>query len=275
MRGKLLFAVDLEDVRDFIPGGEKYAPRVEVNTIRFLDFLDSHKSKATFFTVGIVAEKHPDIIKEIIHRGHEIGCHTNKHVQLNKQTPESFKVDLLKNIEKLEKVGATKIKGFRAPTFSLDSKTQWAYEVLEDLGFAYSSSVLPAPNPLYGWPGFGEDPELMNGKVWELPISTMELPFMKVPMVGGIYFRALPFFIIRNNFLSSINNGKNVLSYFHPYDIDEKQEKFMHPDINQNKFYNWLMYYNRKKTFSRLEKLLKESKCEISDYITFVNTLIK
>src|SRR5687768_16849238 len=107
----------------------------------YLDWLKKNNSFGTFFTVGAVAEKYPDLIKTIISSGHEVGCHTHTHIPLDQQTPDSFRKDLEKNIEALIRSGANSVKGFRAPVFSLTEKTQWAYDVLTECGISYSSSV--------------------------------------------------------------------------------------------------------------------------------------
>ncbi|MCI5158850.1 MAG: hypothetical protein D3906_10515 [Candidatus Electrothrix sp. AUS1_2] len=95
------------------------------------------------------------MIAEIVAAGHEIACHGSRHVQLDKLSPQQFRADLRENLRALQDAGATAIHGFRVPTFSLTAKTAWAHEVLAELGFTYSSSILPARNPLYGWPEFG------------------------------------------------------------------------------------------------------------------------
>src|ERR1700757_90234 len=126
-----LFSIDLEDIRFWMPGGEKFKERVPANTHAYLKWLNKNKSVCTFFIVGEVAEKYPELIKEIISEGHEIACHTNKHIPLDKQTPAEFKKDLEQNIEHLTNAGTTNLKGFRAPIFSLTEKTKWAYAILE------------------------------------------------------------------------------------------------------------------------------------------------
>src|SRR5215475_331845 len=158
-----LFSIDLEDVRFRIPGGKQYAERVPAMIERYLAFLEQHRMQATFFTVGDVAEKYPELIRRIVDLGHEIACHSHTHTTLDRHTPASFREDLLRNVEALTKAGATNIKGFRAPTFSLTEQTMWAYAILKALGFVYSSSVLPASNPLFGWEPFGTAPNQMDG----------------------------------------------------------------------------------------------------------------
>jgi peptidoglycan-N-acetylglucosamine deacetylase len=264
-----LFSIDLEDVRFRVPGGEQYAERVLAMTERYLVFLEQHRMQATFFTVGDVAEKYPELIRRIVDLGHEIACHSHTHTTLDRHTPASFREDLLRNIEALTKAGATNIKGFRAPTFSLTEQTAWAYEVLKEQSFVYSSSVLPAHNPLFGWEAFGAAPKQMNG-VWEIPMSIYRSWTMSPPVGGGVYFRVLPFGWVKRGFCYHFSRHEPVLGYFHPYDIDTEQERFMHPEINESRLYNFLLFYNRKSTIPRLEKILT-SGVTIVPYIDYVN----
>ena len=252
-----LFSVDLEDVRLSLPDGEKYPPRVEPMTLRYLDWLERHGFRATFFTVGEMARRHPDLVREIARRGHEIGCHSNKHVTLDKQSPEEFRADLSEALAALARCDAGPVTGYRAPTFSLTAKTQWAYDILAELGIRYSSSVLPAPNPLFGWPEFGAAPRRVSSGVLEIPMTLTRVGPLRVPIGGGVYFRALPFPLIKHA-MARAANGKAVTGYFHPYDIDTESDRFMHADIHGNRFFHWLMYFNRGSVFSRLDKLVEQ-----------------
>lgn len=266
-----LFSVDLEDVRLGVYQGNKYKERVTINTFKYLDWLEKNKFKCTFFTTGHVAKNFPKLIEKIVDCGHEIGCHTTNHIPLDQQTRALFKKDLVENIQLLHNAGATNIIGFRAPVLSLIEKTSWAYEVLEELNFSYSSSVLPADNPLYGWKEFGVTPKKMNNKIVEIPITVGKIGGFVFPITGGIYFRVLPLFLIKN-IINRQLSGIPLVSYFHPYDIDNEQEKFMHGGINDSKFYNWLMYYNRSSLFGKLDYLI-ESGYKITTYNNFVNQL--
>jgi hypothetical protein len=155
----------------------------------------------------------------------------------------------------LEYAGAHGIEGFRAPTYSLTARTAWAHEVLAELGFTYSSSVLPASNPLYGWPEFGKEARRMAGGLWELPVTLHTIPGLPVPIAGGVYFRVLPFILTRWAIRRSLASGRPVVTYFHPYDIDIRQERFMHPDLGEKKYLNMLMYIGRAKVLNRLDIL--------------------
>jgi polysaccharide deacetylase family protein (PEP-CTERM system associated) len=275
MKNVFLFSVDLEDVRLGLENPDSYLKRVPENTYRFLDWLNKYNFKCTFFTVGNITKIYPSLVKEIVMEGHEIAAHTNNHIPLNKLNKAEFKKDLQENIDALVKSGSNEITGFRAPVFSLIESTKWAYEVLEDLNFKYSSSVLPAKNPLYGWKEFGEKPIKVTENLIELPMTVGNFVHLKIPFAGGVYFRSLPNFMIKNKIKRNNTGFKKklpLLGYFHPYDIDLLQEKFMHPGINNNKLYNKLMYYNRDKVFFRLDNIIK-SGYEILRYDEYVKNI--
>lgn len=269
-----LFSIDLEDVRYWMDDGLKYAERVPLMIERYLDFLDKHNFKSTFFVVGDVARVYPELIAKIAGKGHEIACHSNKHLPLVNMDVASLKADLIENIKALIDAGVKEIHGFRAPIYSMTEKTVWAYKVLSELGFTYSSSVFPARNPMYGWSTFKNEPQFMENSIWEIPITLFKSKLISVPVAGGVYFRMLPFFITKKLFQSKWNKTQPVLGYFHPYDIDEDQEHFMHPGINNSKIYNFLMYYHRKRVFPRLEKVLK-SDVRIITYNDYVKSSLQ
>ena len=222
--------------------------------MRYLDWLDQVGSKCTFFVVGRTAEAYPDLVREIIHRGHEVGCHSHSHVPLTDLGERAFRSELERNIESLVKCGATEIAGFRAPTFSLIEATQWAYGVLKALKFRYSSSVLPARNPLFGWRGFQGERTIQG--IQEIPVSVGFFPF-RVPFGGGVYFRCLPRMILNRLFDDAAARLSPVIGYFHPYDIDVRQERFMHPHLGNSRLLNRLMYINRDEVFERLDRVLR------------------
>ena len=254
-----------------VPNGMAYREAVPDMTGRYLEFLDTHGSRTTFFVMGKVALQYPDLIREIQHRGHEVACHSHAHVPLEKLGEDGFRKDLEQNLQALAKAGVDRPSGYRAPTFSLTSETQWAYPILRECGILYSSSVLPASNPLYGWPGFGFTPRMISG-VMEIPVTLSESPLLRVPFAGGIYLRVLPSFLTRMWCRQSLRSNLPVVSYLHPYDIDHAQERFMHPGLNGSHFYNWLMYVNRKSVFAKLDAILDLGYC-IRPYREYVNTL--
>ncbi len=250
--------IDLEDVRSMVPGGERYAEAVPRIARLLLDFLARRRARATFFTVGDVARRYPGLVGEIAAAGHELACHSSDHEPLDRVDRDGLRRDLERNREDLLRAGARDVQGFRAPIFSLTPETAWAYEVLAELGFSYSSSVLPRRSPLYGWEGFGERPRRTAAGVWEVPISTCGLGGRGLPFAGGVYFRVLPFGLVRWLFGRRRASGDAVVGYVHPYDLDTSQERFVHPGLGGSPFLNALMYVNRGRVLSRLERLVGE-----------------
>lgn len=261
-----LFSIDLEDVRRDVENGDQYKDAVVSNTHKYLDWLAKNNAHCTFFTVGEIADKYPELIQEIQAKGHELACHSMHHIPLDKLSPEEFSKDIHQNIEALLKAGAKEIKGFRAPVFSLTKKTSWTYSVLKKQGISYSSSVLAANNPLYGWKEFGVEQKEVDG-VWEMPVSLAKFGPKTVPYAGGVYFRVLPWFFTKKAF----KGANEALGYFHPYDLDVDQENFMHAGINSSKFFNHLMYRNRARLLPRLDSLMKKD----WEIITYQNYLDK
>lgn len=253
--GILLFSVDLEDVRLMVPNGQDYREAVPEMTRRYLDFLDVHESKATFFIMGKVALQYPELVQEVSDRGHEIACHSHSHIPLDKLGADGFRRDLEENLEALEWAGAAPPRGYRAPTFSMTEETQWAYPVLAEFGIEYSSSVLPAANPLYGWPSFGAGLREISG-VTELPVTLSGSALLNVPFAGGVYLRVIPFMLTKRWFSQCLRNNVPVVTYLHPYDIDVDQEKFMHPGLDGNRIYNHLMYVNRNTVLKKIDRVL-------------------
>jgi len=252
-----LFSVDLEE---FVAADRRQAFRrtpLEKLTETYLEFLRRHAMKATFFVVGEIAEKFPVVIRAIAAEGHELGCHTHIHWTLDRHTPQSLREDLLRNREAVEAASHQPLRGFRAPVLSLAERTRWAYEVLAQTGFTYSSSVLPARNPLHGWQGFGPQIRRVDG-ILELPITTAPFLGCEMPIAAGTYFRCLPFSMIRRAFHRLSAQGRALVGYFHPYDLDTAQEYVMNEGVRGSRLMNRLLYFNRARTLSRLDAIVAD-----------------
>ncbi len=255
MQPAFLFSVDLEDVRSMIPDGARYRERVPANTERLLEFLARHDKRCTFFTVGDVARAYPELLRTIAGQGHEIACHGDSHVPLERLGLEGFRIDLERSLASFAAAGIPRPCGFRAPVGSLTAATRWAHGVLREQGFAYSSSVVSARSPLYGWPEFGGDrPRRVDG-LWELPLSLFRVPALRIPFAAGVYLRNLPLPLIDWTLRKRAAAGEPIVAYVHPYDIDTDQEHFMHPELGGSRLLNALMYRNRADLFRRLDRL--------------------
>jgi len=255
-------SVDLEDYYCDLPFSEwsTFEPRIEQNTRIILDLFDKYDIKSTFFTLGYIGEQFPELVKEISEKGHEIASHSYAHLDLRKCSKENVEKDLKKSIDILEKVTGRKIKGFRAPFFSLDKNSFWAMEIIGKY-FKYDSSIFPTKTPLYGIPNaprFQYKPSIenpmikdSNSMLTEIPLSTYKFPLVRnIPIAGGFYLRLLPYFLIKKG-IKKINSSSNrAMIYIHPKDLDEKMPRI--------KEYNWYYYHNLKGGLKKFEKLLQD-----------------
>jgi polysaccharide deacetylase family protein (PEP-CTERM system associated) len=267
-----LFSVDLEDVRSMIPDGERNAPRVAANLERYLEVLRRHGARCTFFTVGELARRQPELVARLAAAGHEVACHGADHVPLERLGKDGFRDDLRRAVDALQGAGAPAVRGFRAPLMSLTPRTPWAHEVLAELGFEYSSSVVPAGTALYGWPGFASECVRTAAGVWEIPVSVLGGRH-GVPFLSGVYFRLLPFAVVRAAFRRVLDSGRPAAGYLHPYDVDTEQERFMHPELGGSRLLNQLMYVGRRRVCARLDRLFGDG--EVMPYRDYVARVLE
>lgn len=267
-KGDFLLGIDLEDVRDLALNGGLMQERVPLMTRRLLALLRRSPGKVTFFATGQLAERYGDVIREIQEDGHEIACHTFWHKPLCNYTPVEFEDDLKRNLDALLSCGVRSVRGFRAPILSMTPQTTWAYPILSRNGITYSSSVLPGANPLYGWANFGGDAKVVGGLL-EIPVSVGRLFGTRLPFASGVYFRALPFILIKRQFRRFIAQGRPVVAYLHLLDFDPDQERFALPFAPRNPFYNFLMFYNRAGGMRRIGSLLAMEGLLLSTYGEF------
>jgi polysaccharide deacetylase family protein (PEP-CTERM system associated) len=250
-----LFSVDFEEFYAAERQETFYRTPLPELTERLLEFLRGAGMRCTFFVVGEIAERFPEAVRAIAAEGHELGCHTHTHRPLDEHTPASLREDLLRNLDAVRACAKGPVTGFRAPILSLTRETTWAHGVLAELGFKYSSSVLPARNPLYGWPEFGVAARVVDG-IMEAPVTVVRLGPLRAPVGSGTYFRCLPMGVVRRGFEGCARRGEAVVGYFHPYDIDTAQERVMSRGVNGSRWMNALLYVNRGRTLERLESLI-------------------
>jgi len=208
--------------------------RVVSNTLDLLDILSEHgEVKCTFFVLGWVAERYPDLIREIKQRGHEIASHGYAHVLAYQQNQSEFRDDVRKSRSIIERVAQVEVIGYRVPGFSIRDENLWAIDVLHDEGFLYDSSIFPARRGHGGMNSAPIYPYQYENGLWEFPISVVEISRLRVPFSGGGYFRLLPYYMIRR-FMKKINAGGHpVVVYLHPRDIDAGQPRLPMP-INRS-----------------------------------------
>ncbi len=202
--------------------------RVERNTERVLALFAAAGAKATFFTLGWVAERHPALVRSIVAEGHELASHGYAHFRATDQAPEAFRADVRRTKAILEDTGGVAVGGYRAASFSIGATNLWALEVLAEEGYAYSSSIYPVKHDHYGMPEaprHAHRPRGANG-VLEVPISTLRLAGRNLPCGGGGYFRLAPYPAYRWA-LRRLNEGDRLpaIFYFHPWEIDPDQPR--------------------------------------------------
>jgi polysaccharide deacetylase family protein (PEP-CTERM system associated) len=245
-----LFSVDVEDPHLDAAGRGSSPPRVPALVEAYLSLLRSHGGSGTFFFVGRVARRHPELVARVIAEGHEAGCHSDAHIPLDRQDAATFRDDVRRNRDAVRTAGAREVNGYRAPCFSMTERTAHCYAILAELGFSYSSSVLPARRPLCGWPGFGKQPKLVDG-ILEMPVTLLPSRLFPVPLGGG-YFRLLPRPLLRRALVRLQRQGQPVLSYCHPYDIDPTDGR-THPAFARWSAKGVALRTNRAAVLPRLE----------------------
>jgi len=229
-----------------------YPPRIDLYLPRILDKLDECKTKATFFCLGWIARTYPDVIKRIRQHGHEIACHTDKHLLINKMTPEAFDQDLKLALDSIQNITGEKITTFRAPSFSISEDAAWAFQVLAENGIEIDCSIFPVTRSFGGFPSYGEAaPALLKYKdhlIKEFPISTATILGKPVVFSGGGYFRLFPYPIIKKMMKGLDYN----MTYLHIRDFDAEQYRFK--QLPTMKYFK--MYYGLKQAYPKFEKML-------------------
>ena len=228
--------------------------RVDAATRRVLDLFDRHRAKATFFVLGWVAERAPDLIRDIVARGHELASHGYDHRKVFDQSPEMFREDVVRTKTILEDIAGVAVTGFRAAGFSIDRRTPWAYEILAEAGHHYSSSSHPIAHDHYGDPGGPRSPRLLGGVI-EAPVATADFLGRRVSCAGGGWFRAAPYAmsaLLLKKAAASIDGP--AIFYFHPWEIDADQPRIADASA-KSKFRHYL---NLDRMQGKLERLLGE-----------------
>lgn len=235
---------------------DRFEDRVEAAGEKLLQILDEGNAKATFFMLGYVAEKHPEIVKRIEAAGHEIGTHGFSHTLIYNQAPELFKRELTRAVGYLEDLTGKKVLGHRAPFFSITKDSLWALDVLGELGIKYDSSIFPVLNYRYGIADAPRFPYTIKRGAFEFiefPISTLKLPGFTMPISGGAYFRIYPYQVTKQAIRSVNRSGQPVTFYLHPWELDPD-----HPRIDVPRRIALTHYFNLGATERRLRRLLRD-----------------
>lgn len=251
------FSVDLEEWFHGIELDEATWPeesRLRVGLDRLRVLLDRHDTKATFFVLGAVARHHPELVAELAQDGHEIGCHSDRHRFVYRQTPAEFRDDLRRAVDAIGEATGDRPTAYRAPYFSIRTDSLWALEVLVDEGFRYDSSIFPVHNYRYGIPDAPTEPHVRStpvGDVIELPLTPARVGRFNVPFSGGAYLRILPWAAQRMLWARADRSGRPSIAYIHPWELDPD-----HPRIALPKRVAATHYARLRLTERRLDKLL-------------------
>ena len=231
-------------------------PRVERNSDAVIELFGRAGARATFFTLGWVAERYPKLIRRIVDAGHELASHGWDHVRVFTMTPDQFREDLRRTRALLEDLGGQKVTGYRAPSFSIDRRSPWAHRILAEEGYAYSSSVAPVVHDHYGWP---EAPRFAfrpvgDSALIELPVTTARVRGRTVAAGGGGFFRLFPYAFSRWAIRQVNAEQRPAIFYFHPWEIDPGQ-----PRVADAPFRSKLRHYARLGAMEgKLERVIRE-----------------
>ena len=252
MTKNISVTLDGEDLRP----SDQFEDRSKLMTEKVLDLFSEMNIRATIFVVGDVAKNHPEIINKAVKDGHEIGLHSHKHIPLQLLTPDEFEQELSGAKTLLQEISGQEINGFRAPTMSLTHKTRWAVPILKRVGFTYSSSVLPAKNPLYGWDGLPRHPFRWLNSVIEFPCPVTNILGFTIPYLGGAYFRLFPS-IIRKMGVRRSSYGEVLWTYCHPWEFDPDEKYYQLENVGRST--SRIAWIGRKGMENKMRDFLKDA----------------
>jgi polysaccharide deacetylase family protein (PEP-CTERM system associated) len=234
---------------------DKMECRIERNIERILTLLADAETKATFFTLGWVAERYPKVVRNIAHAGHEIASHGFDHRRATDQTPAEFLADITLAKAILEDTTGGAVYGYRAPSFSIGTANEWAFDAISEAGYRYSSSLYPIRHDHYGAPHAPRFAHDARPGLLEIPVSTVRLGGANWPAGGGGYFRLLPY-VVSRWCIRQINadDGRPAVFYFHPWELDPTQPRVNVPEVKTR----FRHYLNLERTASRLARLFRD-----------------
>ena len=229
--------------------------RVERNVDRILGLLSEQGTQATFFTLGWVAERYPQLVRRIVEGGHEVASHGYGHERASDLSPEAFRADVGRAKALLEDLSGREVLGYRAPSFSIGERNLWAFDVLRDCGYRYSSSVYPIRHDHYGMPDSPRFAYPVREGLLEVPVTTLRLRGRNLPSSGGGYFRLLPYALSRW-LIEQVNRNdqQSAVFYFHPWEIDPGQPRIAGIDAKTR----FRHYVNIGRTEARIAQLLRD-----------------
>lgn len=242
--------------------------RVERNVQRLLELFARHDARATFFTLGWVAQRYPHLVKDIVTGGHELASHGYDHLRASDQTRTEFLEDIHRAKGLLEDIGGQAVIGYRAPSFSIGYSNPWAFDALLEAGYRYSSSVYPVQHDHYGMPDAPRFPYTARPGLTEIPVTTTRLLGRNLPAGGGGYFRLAPYVVSRWA-LRRVNrrDARPAIFYFHPWEIDPEQPRVAGTGLKTR----FRHYVNLDRTEPRLVRLLGDFRWGRVDHVFGMN----
>lgn len=244
---------------------ERIPCRVEANMDRILGLFSDKGIKATFFTLGWIAERFPSMVKRIVEEGHELASHGWEHVRVTNQDPDAFRQDVSRTRALLEDLGGAVVRGYRAASYSIGAQNLWALDVLAEAGYEYSSSIVPVRHDLYGMPDAPRFAFRTAGdRLLEIPVTTLNVAGRNVNFGGGGWFRLFPYPVTRWA-LRQVNNREKqpCIFYFHPWEIDPDQPRIENLGLKTR----FRHYLNLGRTCSRLERLIEDFRWDRMDKV--------
>ena len=252
------FQVSAFDSSDQRERWDRLESRVQRNTEKILEILEARKIKATFFVLGWVAERHPDLVRSIASAGHEVASHGYEHRMVTTQTPDQFREDIRKSKAILENLIGVQVVGYRAPSFTIVEQTKWALQLLVEEGYCYDSSIFPIRHDRYGMPGARAHRHRLHtpmGSIWEVPPATVQIARARFPVAGGGYFRFFPYPVLRTLLKRAASEAEPLVMYLHPWELDPTQPRMQGALVSRFRH-----YLNLDKTERRLRQLLVDFK---------------
>ncbi len=244
---------------------ERIPCRIEANMDRILELFDAKGIEATFFTLGWMAQRYPEMVRRIVQEGHELASHGWEHIRVTTQTPEQFREDVTRTKALLEDTTGQPIKGYRAASYSINERNLWAQEVLAETGHQYSSSIVPIKHDLYGIPDAPRfSYQAAGGSLLEVPITTVRLAGRNISCGGGGWFRFFPYAFSRWA-MKRVNqqDGEPTVFYFHPWEIDPEQPRQQGLSAKTR----FRHYLNLNRMYPRLEALLDDFQWDRMDRV--------
>lgn len=239
---------------DIWGGLERRSPKV---IERLLDFLAERNTLGTFFVVGWLAEREPDMVRSIAAAGHEVGAHSYEHELVARLGPQGFRASVSRNKQILEDVTGRPVLGYRAPSFSIVPGLEWAFDVLLEEGYRYDASLFPvSQHPTYGYPAAPPDPywiDRPSGRLAEFPATTATVFGQRLPASGGAYFRILPYALVRRGLTQASSRAAPGMFYIHPWEMDDWM-----PDVDAPRIQKLRTFAGRRRTWGRLDRMLDE-----------------